>query len=83
MTATTSTASTPPYAAARADSSLLRPSVIFGAEDRFLNLFAALQAVFPLVPLAGAASRYQPVWVEERAIVKVPLPVPLLVSRCW
>jgi NADH dehydrogenase len=51
---------------------LLRPSVIFGAEDRFLNLFAQLQSVFPLVPLAGADSRYQPVWVHDvaQAIVR-------------
>ena len=53
------------------DLTLLRPSVIFGAEDRLLNLFAKLQAVFPVMPLAGADSRYQPVWVEDvaRAIV--------------
>ena len=51
---------------------VLRPSVIFGAGDRFLNLFASLQALFPLMPLAGAGSRYQPVWVHDvaRAIVR-------------
>jgi NADH dehydrogenase len=57
--------------AAGLDLTILRPSVIFGAEDRFLNLFADLQAVAPVLPLAGSDSRYQPVWVEDvaRAVV--------------
>lgn len=49
------------------DLTLLRPSVIFGERDHFLNLFAGLQAVFPVMPLAGADARFQPVWVEDVA----------------
>ena len=46
---------------------VLRPSVIFGSEDKFLNLFAKLQKVFPLMPLAGAHAKFQPVWVQDVA----------------
>ena len=50
---------------------VLRPSVIFGAEDKFLNLFADMQAVLPFMPLAGSGTRFAPVWVADvaRAVV--------------
>lgn len=46
---------------------LIRPSVIFGKDDQFINLFAKLQKVFPVIPLAGASTRFQPVWVHDVA----------------
>jgi NADH dehydrogenase len=53
------------------DISVLRPSVIFGAEDKFLNTFASLQQLFPFIPLAGSTARFQPVWVEDVAAALV------------
>ncbi len=53
------------------DVSVLRPSVIFGAEDKFLNTFASLQQFFPVIPLAGSQARFQPVWVEDVATALV------------
>lgn len=49
------------------DLTLLRPSVIFGAGDNFLRLFARLQASLPVMLLPGAGARLQPVWVGDVA----------------
>lgn len=49
------------------DLTVLRPSVIYGADDRLLNLFARLQRNLPLVPVGRAGARFQPVWVRDVA----------------
>lgn len=46
---------------------ILRPSVIFGQDDRFVSLFAGLISALPVLPVFGPDARLQPVWVDDVA----------------
>src|SRR3546814_18183737 len=55
-------------------SSDLRPSIVFGPEDQFLNRFAEIIRLAPVVPVIGANTRFQPVYVADvaQAIANAP-----------
>ena len=56
------------YAAAQSDAyTIFRPSVVFGPEDQFMNMFARLARFFPVLPIAGASAKMQPVFVLDVA----------------
>lgn len=47
--------------------SVLRPSVLFGEDDNFINLFAGVIAALPVIPVFGADAELQPLWVDDAA----------------
>lgn len=51
---------------------ILRPSIIFGREDQFVNRFAGMIASMPVVPVLRAPAKFQPVYVADvaQAVVK-------------
>lgn len=49
------------------DAVILRPSVVFGPEDSFFNRFAGMSRMGPVLPLVGADTRFQPVYVDDVA----------------
>ncbi len=53
--------------AAFAGTTVLRPSIVFGREDQFINRFAKMVAAAPVVPVLRAATRFQPVYVGDVA----------------
>lgn len=46
---------------------IFRPSVIFGRADNFMNMFANLIKIAPVIPLAKPEAKFQPIWVEDVA----------------
>ncbi len=50
---------------------ILRPSIIFGAEDGFFNRFASMSRFGPILPVVGADTKFQPVHVDDVAAAAV------------
>ncbi len=46
---------------------ILRPSVVFGPEDEFFNRFAGMTRMGPVLPVVGASTQFQPVYVDDVA----------------
>lgn len=49
------------------DATVLRPSTVFGREDQFINRFARMMELAPVVPVLRAGARFQPVYVDDVA----------------
>lgn len=50
---------------------ILRPSIVFGAEDQFFNRFASMSRLGPILPVIGADTKFQPVYVDDVAAAAV------------
>jgi NADH dehydrogenase len=44
---------------------MFQPSTIFGPDDSFLNRFAGLLTISPVLPLARPSARFAPVWIGD------------------
>lgn len=53
--------------AAFPDAVIMRPSIMFGPGDGFFNLMGSLARLFPVLPLIGGNSKFQPVYVGDVA----------------
>jgi NADH dehydrogenase len=66
------------------DWTIFRPSVIFGAQDQFINLFAKLTKLFPVMPLANYGAQFQPVSVDDVATAFVSaLNMPMTIHQTY
>ena len=50
-----------------ADAAILRPSILFGREDHFINRFATMMRLSPVVPVIAPGAKFQPVSVGDVA----------------
>lgn len=53
--------------AAFPEATIVRPSILFGPDDNFVNMFAGLIAAFPFLPVFGPDAKLQPLFVDDAA----------------
>lgn len=46
---------------------IIRPSIVFGAEDNFFNRFASMARFSPVIPVIGGDTKFQPIYVDDVA----------------
>lgn len=46
---------------------IMRPSIVFGKDDNFINMFASMNEMFPVLPVFGYAAKLQLVYVDDVA----------------
>ena len=46
---------------------IFRPSIVFGSEDQFFNLFSQISCISPILPIVGGKTKFQPVYVDDIA----------------
>ena len=63
------------------EAKILRSSVMFGAEDKFFNLFALIASLSPVIPMVGGQTLFQPVYVDDVACAVEKLLYPNLKSK--
>ena len=51
--------------AAFPDATIIRPSILFGPEDQFVNRFARLAQMLPVLPVIRGAAKFQPAFVGD------------------
>ena len=68
-----------------AGATIVRPSILFGQEDRFINRFARMAQFAPVLPVIRGGTRFQPVWVGDagRAVAGAALDAPRHGARTY
>ncbi|MEA3065748.1 MAG: hypothetical protein QOJ27_2200 [Sphingomonadales bacterium] len=64
---------------------ILRPSVLFGPEDNFVNRFAGLARLAPVLPVISGGTRFQPVYAADagRAVAAAALDARAYAGRTY